>query len=453
MYMTSDARHNMIENLCGLIAKRKQPNQPLIVGITGVDNAGKTHLVGEVEPALRRHQLQPQVVHVDDFHNPKAVRYADDLPEPQAYYERSIDFDRLVRDVLVSIKRDGHLDVTLNLLDLPSDTWSLERQYRVTPDTVVLLEGVFLFRPETCPYIDLFVFLDVREEVVIQRARMRDLPTQGEEVMRKYNTKYLPAQREYLKQNRPEEFADVYIDNTDWQNPVLVVEPKGFQLENAGQTKRYDAVVFDLWKTLVPLEDDVKKQAFQETAQALNLDPEQLKEPWAKTRIRRETGDLEEYFHWLRDELGADWSDETISTAMQVRRRIHGAAFQTPDPHAVEVLRSLREQGMPIALVSNCSSDVRDMIASSELAPWFNELVLSSEVGIMKPNLQVFALAADKLGVSPDRCLYVGDGHDNELVGATEAGMHAALIDRGEGREWEKRFSTLLEVLQEVGIK
>ncbi|MCM3666375.1 HAD family hydrolase [Mesobacillus subterraneus] len=219
------------------------------------------------------------------------------------------------------------------------------------------------------------------------------------------------------------------------------------------KTSKFSGVVFDLWNTLVPLPNHLKEQAFRETSATLGYDDNEFQSPWAVTRTKRETGDLLEYLYWLRNELSAEWSNETINAAMEVRKTIHGSAFLNPDREAIEVLRTLKMNGYKVGLISNCSSDVRDMITTSELGQYIDTLVLSSELGIMKPDERIFKLAASKLGVSCSECLYIGDGHDNELEGAENVGMEAVLIDRGDGRKWDKKVvNSLSSILKEVGL-
>jgi len=67
----------------------------------------------------------------------------------------------------------------------------------------VLIERVFLLRKEIKDFLDLCVFLRVDDAVVIDRARTRDVPGQGIEVLDRYRHKYLPAQREYLRNHPP----------------------------------------------------------------------------------------------------------------------------------------------------------------------------------------------------------------------------------------------------------
>ena len=54
--------------------------------------------------------------------------------------------------------------------------------------------------------------------------------------------------------------------------------------------------------------------------------------------------------------------------------------------------------------------------------------MFSCKEGVKKPEPQIYTLAAEKLGVDPEDCLYIGDGSSNELTGATAVGMHPVLI-------------------------
>lgn len=219
------------------------------------------------------------------------------------------------------------------------------------------------------------------------------------------------------------------------------------------QNERNFGVVFDLWNTLIPLSNELKQKAFIETAAVLGVKPESLKKTWQDTRPYRETQHLLKYFHWLNNELDAGWSDEKIHRAMEVRRTVHGSAFRTPDANAFEVLESLKSNGIQTALVSNCSSDVREMILSSEIAPLIDKYILSSEVGIMKPKKEIFEKAAYELGLTCEQCLYVGDGMDQELEGAANAGMMPVLIEREENNVWQgARIQTLTSLLEEVEV-
>ncbi|MGW1070798.1 HAD-IA family hydrolase [Streptomyces aureus] len=422
-----------------LIERRATVARPYVAGITGVDTAGKSRMAERLRAALDERGTPVAVVHVDDFHRPRAERYDPTLPAPRQYYERSIDFARLAADVLVPLRTEGRLHRSVAALDLPSDEWRTIR-HDIGPDTVVILEGVFLYREETRHLVDLFVHLDIDEDTVLDRARRRDLPAQGAEVMLKYADKYLPAQRAYLAQHPPGAMADVVIDNARWDEPAVRAWPGGPR-----------AVLFDLWKTLVPLPEELKAGTFGATAEALGQRPGDLADAWKRTREVRETRPFPDYLDWLRDQVRGTWSPVRAREAAATRRRLHGEAFATPLPGAVEAVALARRLGLRTALVSNCTSDVREMVAASAFAGRFDELLLSAETGVMKPDPELFRIASDRLGVPPGACLFVGDGTDGELAGAVAAGMNAVLVECGEPRSWTgPRIASLPELTDHV---
>ena len=65
----------------------------------------------------------------------------------------------------------------------------------------------------------------VDEGEILRRAARRDGPKLGAALERLYRCRYLPAQRRYREAVRPDELADVVIDNTDPTRPRLRVRP------------------------------------------------------------------------------------------------------------------------------------------------------------------------------------------------------------------------------------
>ena len=94
------------------------------------------------------------------------------------------------------------------------------------------------------------------------------------------------------------------------------------------------------------------------------------------------------------------------------------------------------------------------MWSEASFAPLIDEAILSCSVGLTKPDPRTYQLVCQRLDVSPQRCLYVGDGGSRELTGATAMGMRAVLIRApyddsvgGYREEWPgQRISTLSEV-------
>jgi putative hydrolase of the HAD superfamily len=75
------------------------------------------------------------------------------------------------------------------------------------------------------------------------------------------------------------------------------------------------------------------------------------------------------------------------------------------------------------AMLSNANNGVPDrIIGETWLQKNFDEIVISAEVGMVKPDERIYQLVADRLGVIPNECLYIDD-HKNLLVPASKLGM------------------------------
>lgn len=106
--------------------------------------------------------------------------------------------------------------------------------------------------------------------------------------------------------------------------------------------------------------------------------------------------------------------------------RVVDPASWTPYPDTVEVLRSLRERGVKTAVVSNIAFDIRPAFAAAGAE--VDEVVLSYEVGAVKPDPRIFHVALDRLGVAPHEAVMVGDSEEND--GAARAiGCGFRLVD------------------------
>lgn len=74
--------------------------------------------------------------------------------------------------------------------------------------------------------------------------------------------------------------------------------------------------------------------------------------------------------------------------------------------------------GMRLAIVSNIALDVRPALERWGIASALDAVILSYEVGYVKPDPRIFQLAADSLGIDPTDCLMIGDSTQDDVGGA-----------------------------------
>lgn len=123
----------------------------------------------------------------------------------------------------------------------------------------------------------------------------------------------------------------------------------------------------------------------------------------------------------------ADYLTEAATIIGTTEREVaEGIATESTlnEPLAKYIEQKLRPH-YKIALLSNIGRGwVKDFFDTHQLHGLFDEVVLSNEEGITKPNPLVFQHTADKLGLSPDECVMIDDREEN-CEGAKAAGMTA----------------------------
>ncbi len=216
-------RQALIHHLASTLAALPCP-RPLRVAIDGVDASGKTTFADELAPALEALGRSVIRASVDGFHNPAAVRRRRGASSPEGYYRDSFNHEALIGELLGPLGPGGARLFRRAVFDFRSDRAVDSAPERSRDDAVLLLDGVFLLRPELRGYFEFSVFLRADFEVTVARAEERDLELFGslEQVRRRYRERYVPGQRLYLAEAEPERWASIVIDNNDPSQPVLV---------------------------------------------------------------------------------------------------------------------------------------------------------------------------------------------------------------------------------------
>ncbi|WP_327031720.1 HAD family hydrolase [Micromonospora ureilytica] len=183
-------------------------------------------------------------------------------------------------------------------------------------------------------------------------------------------------------------------------------------------------MIFDLFHTLVQGADDERDRVVGEMALMVGVAPAALVAAYHATwRDRLVRWDVEETVSILAGRLGGAPTNEQVTRAGGHRRALARRVLDGVSTATLDVLDALRDDGHPLALISNATSETAEAWPQSPLARRFDVAVFSCDVGLAKPDLAIYHTAVGRLGVAPADCVYVGDGADGELAGAAAVGM------------------------------
>jgi len=138
---------------------------------------------------------------------------------------------------------------------------------------------------------------------------------------------------------------------------------------------------------------------------------------------------FEQRIYALTVELNLEIKHEEI-------RRISNAAvhawqkYVPLDPDAIPVLNTLKKS-KTLALISNFDHPphIYSILSTFKLKHFFDSIIISSEVGVKKPDPSIFSFALEQTNLNPNEVCYVGDTKD-DMTAATKARILPILIQR-----------------------
>ena len=195
--------------------------------------------------------------------------------------------------------------------------------------------------------------------------------------------------------------------------------------------KRYKAVIFDLFGTLVDCYKVVNyNNTLVEMAAILNVPYREFRRVWDDTAPERNTGAFattNTSIAAICNRMNVQIDDDMIERAADIRREFVTRTL-SPRHDTLHTLLQLKGKGIKIGLISNCSPDTPETWDKTPFIRLFDITVFSSFVGLKKPDPRIYQLALDQLQLKSAECIYVGDGDSNELTGAQEMGMYPVKI-------------------------
>ncbi len=97
---------------------------------------------------------------------------------------------------------------------------------------------------------------------------------------------------------------------------------------------------------------------------------------------------------------------------------------RVPRENSTQVVIELSKRGYLLGLIANTitETEIPDYIVAEGLSGYFKTVILSSKLGIRKPNPEIYWEAARQIGVEPEKCVYVGDNPLRDVEGTRAAG-------------------------------
>jgi len=195
------------------------------------------------------------------------------------------------------------------------------------------------------------------------------------------------------------------------------------------------AIIFDLFYTLLYDEGTGTREKAMEVAQAAGIAEDDWRRGWRAAGDDAAKGNPGTTIGRVRRalaEVGYDGESKRLVDELTGLMFVRQIPRLYPDTRGT--LADLRGRGYRIGLVSNCFGNEAHWPREFELDHCLDAMVMSCAVGMVKPEPGIYELAADQLGVAPAECVFVDDV-PSYVAGAMAVGMTGVRINRFESEE------------------
>lgn len=197
----------------------------LLVGVSGIDGCGKGYLAAQLEARLALHGVTPAILNVDGWLNLPEKRFDRSAPA-ENFYANAIRFDEFFKQLVIPLRDRRSVYLVADFVDETASQYR-KHTYDVKDVSVILVEGIFLFKPQYRSYFDLTIWIDCSFATALARAIDRAQEgLSAANTIAAYETIYFPAQRIHLVQDKPRENADLIFENYIYAAPCLFISTR-----------------------------------------------------------------------------------------------------------------------------------------------------------------------------------------------------------------------------------
>lgn len=202
--------------------RQNHPAGRVILAVDGVDGAGQTAFADGLGEVFAEEGAAVFRASMAGFHRPRAERLARGADSAEGYYRDTYDIATFRRVLIDPFRTPGGAGFQLAAFDVARDE-PLEAQWRTAPrDAVLIVDGVFLHRPELRGIWHWSAWLDVPPAIAYARVALRDGTSPDPDAAA--NARSRAGQDRYLAEAAPRRAASAIVDNADLAAPYRVYE-------------------------------------------------------------------------------------------------------------------------------------------------------------------------------------------------------------------------------------
>jgi uridine kinase len=196
----------------------------LRVAIDGLTAAGKTSLGHELARGLGDRGRPVFRASLDDFKRPWSERHLYDRESGAGYYRNAFDREAACHLLLDPSGPGADGVVALCSIDPITQIDHSAVKSSMPANGVLIVDGVFAYRPEINAYWDLRIWVEIDAELSVRRGIERDAEMEGspEQAEALHRDRFLVGEQLYISEVDPRAFVEVIVDNTDFDRPRLL---------------------------------------------------------------------------------------------------------------------------------------------------------------------------------------------------------------------------------------
>lgn len=206
-----------INNILSEIEKNfdeiKQKGMNYLVGISGIDGAGKSTLSKQLCEKLNERGVYAYTIHGDDFLFERKIRNANPN-QAIAYYFETFDYSKLFNEILIPLKEEKEFRKVVELLDWEKDIF-YSKEFKFKAPCIIIVEGVLLFKKQFAHVFDHKIWIDIDFESGLNRAlrRERDINyyKDKEEIESRYINRFYAGQKIHFEYDEPSKHSNYIV--------------------------------------------------------------------------------------------------------------------------------------------------------------------------------------------------------------------------------------------------